>query len=47
MAKRYGHIGSAAHRAAVATLDPATKGKDRGTKVGTASAEPEVAKSCK
>jgi hypothetical protein len=24
MAKRYGHIGNAAHRQAVATLDPAT-----------------------
>ena len=44
MAKRYGHIGSAAHRKAVATLDPATKGKGRCTQVGTASADPEIAK---
>jgi integrase len=44
MAKRYGHIGSAAHRAAVATLDPQTKGKRGGTKVGTAAAETKSAK---
>jgi integrase len=35
MAKRYGHIGSAAHREAVATLDPATGGTKVGTKTGT------------
>lgn len=39
MAKRYGHIGSAAHRAAVATLDPQAKSKRVGTKLGTATAE--------
>ena len=38
MAKRYGHIGSAAHRQAVATLDPATGGAKVGTKTGTADA---------
>ena len=38
MAKRYGHIGSAAHRQAVATLDPATKGTKVGTKTGTPDA---------
>lgn len=40
MARRYGHIGNAAHRAAVATLDPLS-GRAGGTKEGTASAEPE------
>ena len=39
MAKCYGHIGNAAHRAAVATLDPQTKAKRGGTKVSTATAE--------
>lgn len=44
MAKRYGHIGSAAHRDAVRALDPATGKKTVGTKVGTADAETENAK---
>jgi integrase len=35
MAKRYGHIGNAAHREAVATLDPQTNSGKRGTKEGT------------
>jgi integrase len=35
MAKRYGHIGSAAHREAVAALDPSTKQSGRGTEQGT------------
>jgi integrase len=38
MAKRYGHIGSSAHREAVATLDPATGGAKVGTKTATAAA---------
>jgi site-specific recombinase XerD len=38
MAKRYGHIGNAAHRQAVATLDPQTASTGVGTKVGTAAA---------
>ena len=45
MAKRYGHIGNAAHRQAVSTLGPATKGAlDVGTKTGTVAEEPETAK---
>ena len=44
MAKRYGHIGSAAHREAVATLDPATKKAGVGTKVGTAPADTKTSK---
>lgn len=43
MAKRYGHIGSIAHRDAVAALDPTTGKKEGGTKVGTAAAEPNPA----
>jgi integrase len=43
MAKRYGHIGSAAHRDAVAALDPSTKSSGRGTKEGTAQEGTEVA----
>ena len=39
MAKCYGHIGNAVHRAAVATLDPQTKAKRGGIKVSTATAE--------
>lgn len=39
MAKRYGHIGSIAHREAVAALDPNTKTSGRGTKEGTAAEE--------
>ena len=36
MAKRYGHIGNAAHRQAVAALDPITKGAPEvGTDSGT------------
>lgn len=42
MAKRYGHIGSAAHREAVAALDPSTKQREGGTKAGTLSAESEI-----
>jgi hypothetical protein len=38
MAKRYGHIGSTAHRDAVATIDPATGGAKVGTKTDTAAA---------
>jgi hypothetical protein len=45
MAKRYGHIGNAAHRQAVSTLDPATKGaQDVGTKTDTVTEELETAK---
>lgn len=39
MAKRYGHIGSAAHREAVAALDPATDSGQGGTEEGTPSSE--------
>jgi integrase len=35
MAKRYGHIGSAAHREAVAALDPSADSTKGGTKEGT------------
>ena len=35
MAKRYGHIGSDAHREAVASLDPTTRKRGVGTKEGT------------
>ena len=38
MAKRYGHIGNAAHRDAVATLDPQTRNRGVGTKSGTTDA---------
>jgi integrase len=44
MAKRYGHIGNAAHREAVAALDPATNKQRVGTKVGTAAAAPKTSK---
>ena len=44
MATRYGHIGNAAHRAAVAALDPAAGQRDGGTNEGTASADPTNAK---
>ena len=45
MAKRYGHIGNAAFRQAVATLDPAAKGAQGvGTEAGTVSAAPETPK---
>jgi hypothetical protein len=43
MAKRYGHIGGAAHRQAVATLDPATGRTKVGTKTGTSDATTERA----
>jgi integrase len=43
MAKRYGHIGSAAHREAVAALDPSTKASRGGTKEGTVTEEPATA----
>jgi integrase len=43
MAKRYGHIGSTAHREAVAALDPATNASRGGTKEGTNSTEQETA----
>jgi integrase len=43
MAKRYGHIGSAAHRDAVAALDPSTNASRRGTKEGTVGEGAEVA----
>jgi integrase len=46
IAKRYGHIGNAAHLDAVRALDPATGKKSVGTKTkeGTVSAESETAK---
>jgi len=44
MAKRYGHIGNAAHREAVKALDPATGRKKVGTKSGTVVAKSENAK---
>ena len=43
MAKRYGHIGSAAHREAVAALDPSTKSSGRGTNEGTVPEVEELA----
>jgi integrase len=42
MAKRYGHIGNAAHREAVAALDPSTNASRRGTKEGTAADHSEM-----
>ena len=42
MAKRYGHIGSAADRDAVAALDPGSNASRGGTKEGTATAAPEI-----
>jgi hypothetical protein len=45
MVKRYGRIGNAAHRQAVSTLDPATKGaQDVGTETDTVTEESETAK---
>jgi integrase len=43
MAKRYGHIGSAAHREAVAAFDPGANSNRRGTKEGTEPASAETA----
>lgn len=43
MAKRYGHIGGAAHREAVAALDPSTNASRSGTKDGTRPEESETA----
>jgi integrase len=44
MARRYGHIGNAAHRQAVATLDPAAGASKVGTKSGTTDATTDQAK---
>jgi len=45
VAKRYGHIGNAAHRQAVAALDPITKSaQDVGTDSGTVAESPNRAK---
>lgn len=41
MAKRYGHMGSKAHREAVATLDP-QNGRGLGTESATAAATREI-----